>query len=262
MGWTSTLDIHNTLYGIKIKMKEILTSIEENVDQYNWEENSILRSVNNQTECKDVFEATCYEIGKYYSRYGIKAYKKKIQYKFEDFKMEIQFSSSGYNQKGDFIWLEITSGVYPNKLVKAYKEIKERLLPITFANTNLFDYIIEEQVAGKHITKGINILGEEKITASRFNESTVEYSRGINLYQISIDQFRMILRYINKIIKKSSLIVTEKKHLLAYLKNPTQRQLYWILEKRTLDYINMYYENEIEIQSRMNELIKDKSNPV
>ena len=243
-------------------MKEILTHIEENISQYNWEENSILKNVNDQTECKDVLEATCLEIGNYYSRFGIKAYKKKIQYKFDDFKIEVRFSSSGYNRKGDFIWIEISSGVYPNKLVKSYKENKERLLPITFANTNLLDYKLQEQVAESYITKGINIFGEEKIEESKFNESTAEYSRGINIYQISIEQFRLILKYINQIIRKSIQIVTDKNHLLEYLRNPTQRQLYWITEKRTIDYINMYHENDNEIQSRMNELIIEKSNPV
>jgi len=243
-------------------MKETLKAIEDNVSQFYWQENSMLKKVTSQSECKEVFESICCEIGRFYSQFGIKAFKKKIQYKFDDYKLELQFSSSGYNLKGDFIWLEITSGIYPNKLKTYYKEQNERLLPIIFSNTNLLDYKISRVKDEGFITKGINILGEEIIKESKFNESTVEHSRGANLYNISIDEFRLILRYINRVIKKSVEVVTDKECLMEYLLNPTQRQLYWITEKRTIDYVNIYYETNEEVQSRMNDLIEQKNNPV
>ena len=72
----------------------------------------------------------------------------------------------------------------------------------------------------------------------------------------------MILKYINRLIRKSIEIVTDKDHLMEYLRNPTQRQLYWIIEKRIEDFMNLYYPNDKEVIDRLNELKMKKENPV
>lgn len=243
-------------------MKELYKNIESGIECFDWKTDSPLKKVNQETECKLIFDSVCEEIGKYYSMFGFKVSKRKIQLNLDEFILKIQFSSSAYNQKGDFIWLEINSGVYPKELSKKYKEEKEVLLPIVFANTNLLDKKITTEIESNFLTRGINILGKENIVESKFDESTVEYSRGLNLYSINLEEFKMILKYINRLIRKSIEIVTDKDHLMEYLRNPTQRQLYWIIEKRIEDFMNLYYPNDKEVIDRLNELKMKKENPV
>lgn len=235
-------------------MNELIKNIETGIEKYTWKLDSPLKSVTLHTECKLIFDSVCEEIGRFYSQFEFKTTKRKLQVKFDDYTLKIQFSSSSYNQKGNYVWLEINSGIYPKKLVSKYKTKKERLLPIIFSNTNLLDEVISTESESNFITKKINILGEETIVESKFNESTIEYSRGINLYKISIGEFKMIIRYINRVIKKSIEITTNKNHLICYLVNPTQRQLYWINEKRIQDYIELYYPNDNELIKKLRTL--------
>ena len=243
-------------------MNELIENIEAGIESYDWEPDSPLKTVNQETECKLIFDSVCGEIGRYYSKFGFKVSKRKIQLTFGDFILKVEFSSSGYNQKGDFVWLEINSGIYPTELSKKYKEEKELLLPIVFSNTNLLDKKISTEIESNFVTKSINILGKENIVESKFDESTVEYSRGLNLYKITLVEFKMILKYICKVIRESIEVVTNKDHLLEFFRNPTQRQLYWIVKKRIEDFIHLYYPNDKEVIDRLNELKIKKENLV
>lgn len=108
---------------------------------------------------------------------------------------------------------------------RTFKEIQRRkrsVIANCFANTNLLDKKITTEIESNFLTRGINILGKENIVESKFDESTVEYSRGLNLYSINLEEFKMILKYINRLIRKSIEIVTDKDHLMEYLRNPTK----------------------------------------
>lgn len=65
-------------------MNELIENIEVEIESYGWESDSPLKDVNQETECKLIFDSVCEEIGSYYSKSGFKVSKRKIQLKFED----------------------------------------------------------------------------------------------------------------------------------------------------------------------------------
>ncbi len=83
----------------------------------NWTENNTLLNYTKYTPCKDIFQAVCDEIGRYYAQFGFSYARSrpKITFKNKDIKLDISFWSSGYNTPGDYVKLEIIPAFYDAK---------------------------------------------------------------------------------------------------------------------------------------------------
>ncbi|MEM6737493.1 MAG: hypothetical protein AAF620_15640 [Bacteroidota bacterium] len=234
-------------------IQELSSEINKKIDSLTWPQTSALKTFNSETDCKELYEETCHEIGVFFNEFGFKKSKRKIQLNYDDYQLKILFASSGYNEKGNFIWLEINSGAYPLQMIKKYKTEGERLQPIIFSNQTLLQTKLET-TSDYQVTE-YPIHGHSKTAPNNHDESLAKYSNGINLNGLDLESFKDILRYIVKLTEKTVSLTTNRAELLKFISNPTKPQLYWIKEKRFLDYINLYYSNDDELKTHLNSLI-------
>lgn len=82
--------------------------------EWRWEEGSVLYSDSPYTPPKEIFQAVCNELGRYYSQNGVKYTKsnRKIKWNLGLIRFETTFWSSGSNTAGEWVNLEIVSNVY------------------------------------------------------------------------------------------------------------------------------------------------------
>lgn len=84
------------------------------MSEWIWEQNSVLNKVSPHVPPKEIFQAVCNELGRYYSQCGAKYTKsnRKIKWKFERIRCEMGFWSSHSNIPGEWVNLEIVTTVY------------------------------------------------------------------------------------------------------------------------------------------------------
>lgn len=81
---------------------------------WTWEENSILYNISEYMPPKDIFQAVCNELGRYFSLHGAKYTKsnKKLKWNGKKVRCEMGLWSSHSNIQGDWVNLEIVTSVY------------------------------------------------------------------------------------------------------------------------------------------------------
>ena len=82
--------------------------------EWKWSENSVLYNNSPYVPPKDIFQAVCDELGRYYSEKGAKYTRsnRKIKVKFECVICEFGLWSSHGNIQGEWVNLEIVTSVY------------------------------------------------------------------------------------------------------------------------------------------------------
>lgn len=82
--------------------------------QWEWEENSALYKTSPYTPPRDIFQAACNELGRYFAQSGAKYTKsnRKIKWALGAVRLETAFWSSHGNTAGEWVNLEIVSTVY------------------------------------------------------------------------------------------------------------------------------------------------------
>lgn len=82
--------------------------------RWEWEENSVLFDKSPYVPPREIFQAVCNELGRYFSRGGAKYTKsnRKIKFQFGAVRLETVFWSSHSNMAGEWVNLEIVSTVY------------------------------------------------------------------------------------------------------------------------------------------------------
>lgn len=85
-----------------------------NLDNWTREENSVLNYMNEYTQPKEIFQAVCNEIGRYFVMKGAKYTKSRPRLKFNGKKLRCEFGlwSSCSNTAGQWINLEVVTSVY------------------------------------------------------------------------------------------------------------------------------------------------------
>lgn len=85
-----------------------------NLENWTWEEDSILFNVSEYTPTKDIFQAVCNELGRYFKLQGGKYTKSRptLKWKGKKLRCEMGFWSSHSNMQGNWINLEIVTSVY------------------------------------------------------------------------------------------------------------------------------------------------------
>lgn len=81
---------------------------------WEWEEGSILYNYTPYTAPKEIFQAVCREIGRYYSERGMKYTRsnRKLKWQGEKLRCEFGFWSSHSNIAGECVILEVVTTVY------------------------------------------------------------------------------------------------------------------------------------------------------
>ena len=93
-----------------------IDTIKKNFD-WEWDENSILYHISKYHSPKDVFDAVCFEINRYYSgQKDYKTYKKKVKWTGRFLNCEMAFWSSHSNMAGEYVNFEIVTSGYSNDI--------------------------------------------------------------------------------------------------------------------------------------------------
>lgn len=82
--------------------------------QWKWEDNSVLYDTSPYIPPRDIFQAACNELGRFFARSGAKYTKsnRKIKWELGAVRLEAAFWSSHSNMAGEWVNLEIVSTVY------------------------------------------------------------------------------------------------------------------------------------------------------
>lgn len=113
-----------------------------------WDENSILAGDMSRAEPREIFQAVCDELGKYFSERGAKYTRsnRKIKFTYEKIRCECVFWSSHSNTRGEWVNLEIVTSVYA--LEKTDME-RKGLLYIFIRPNNFNVYGIDGKLFGE-----------------------------------------------------------------------------------------------------------------
>ncbi len=84
------------------------------MNNWTWEENSILYNISPYTPPKDIFQAVCNEVGRYYSERGGKYTKsnRKLKWLGKNIRIELGFWSSHSNMAGEYVNFEIVTSLW------------------------------------------------------------------------------------------------------------------------------------------------------
>lgn len=85
-----------------------------NLSEWTWAEGSVLYSDSPYVPPREIFQAACDELGRYFSQSGAKYTKsnRKIKWTFGAVRLEAAFWSSHSNMAGEWVCLEIVSSIY------------------------------------------------------------------------------------------------------------------------------------------------------
>lgn len=175
-----------------------------------WEEDSILNKQTVLTPPKEIYQAVCDALGKYFSKQGFKYSRSipKIVKSEEGFQLELIFRSSGTNSSGESSSLEINGYIRSLELMKIDKSEKGYLNSPT---TPLGKVLSNEYPIGTKFVK--QIFGETISYVENhrdFNEFT--FNRSANVYLITTEKFEMLVKFIeDNILNWLSNLVRQNK---------------------------------------------------
>lgn len=177
--------------------------------EWMWMKDSVLYNCSKHTSTREIFQAVCDELGRYYGKEGKKYARSNhtIKWKGKHLKYQIKFNSSRYNLQGDYVCMEIVTNIWALST-----EGMER--------KGILDFETWRGVPadGSDKITIVNIDGEiEEREPEEWEEPGVIYSRTCNIYKIDLNLFDKIIRYIDGIIKKAELFET-KEGIDVYLK--------------------------------------------
>ena len=82
--------------------------------EWMWMKDSVLYNCSKNTSTKEIFQAVCDELGRYYAEKGKKYARSNhtIKWKGKHLKYQIKFNSSHYNLQGDYVCLGIVINIW------------------------------------------------------------------------------------------------------------------------------------------------------
>lgn len=212
-----------------------------------WDKNSALRDYSSYTSCKDIFQAVCNEIGKYYQQKGFKYSKSrpKITYKSEEIKLEICFWSSGYNAPENYVLLEIIPSFYSLKLAKLKKQNGQKNDSYILGYPSIFIYPSYSDKLGTVRTK--QIFGEDIVRYEDGNsESVLKISNTCNIYGITIEKFLKIIEFIDNQIIYYLNVLENASRLQRFIDESNNLRSYYLKNENLIEYIDITFHNDKE----------------
>ncbi len=165
---------------------------------WKWDENSILNHISKNDSPKDIFDAVCDEISRYYSdKDSFKTFKKKLRWTGRFLNCEMTFTSSHSNTAGDYVVFEIVSTGYSNdisgmeKKGMLYLGIRPKNFDIHDIDNEKFNEIIGYIDACVEFFKSIDSYkGFEKLVSEQifvFSDEIAQENRRIFLEKIKME---------------------------------------------------------------------------
>ncbi len=215
---------------------------------WKWKKESILNNYDENTDCKEIFKATCDEIGEYFSKKGWKYSKSKpkITFKNKSIKFEISFWSSRSNTPGEYVNLEIIPTFISLDLIKKLKN--EEISSKGFLGFPNFYRLSEKVPKGRE--QVIKVFGESINKDSRYNENKgiIIYSNNINIYNISEIEFLKIIDFIETQITSWIEWSEDYQKLVNFYNYSLSYHKKQMIEQNFQDYMTMKFpDKEIEI---------------
>ncbi|MDP4147703.1 MAG: hypothetical protein Q8936_25095 [Bacillota bacterium] len=213
--------------------------------KWKWDEDSVLNKYTEYTPCKDIFQAVCNEIGKYYEEKGFNYSKSrsKITYKNKFIKLEIGLWSSSYNMLGKDVTLEIIPSFFSLGLANKDKESGKKSKGYLFGYPEIFFYSIPNRKPGTVIVK--RILNE---TIERFeewsSESVLKIGHTCNIYGITEDDFIKIVNFIDNEIIKYIEVFEDVRKMKQFIMNSDFERINYLTKSRLKEYIEITFLEE------------------
>ena len=156
---------------------------------WEWEKDSVLYEVTEYTATKDIFQAVCQEIGRYYTTKGMKYTKsnRKLKWKGNKIQCEFGFWSSCSNIPGKWVALEIVTSVV--SLDKSDME-RDGVLDCDISPIHFDVYKIDDKKFYEIIT---------------YIENTLESKEGLKSFFIEESREKFMKRSPNNVIYLSKL---------------------------------------------------------
>ena len=186
-----------------------------------WTENEVLLNQRPTMQSRDLFQAVCDELAKYYVNKGFKYTRSKpaLTYQDKEIKLQIGFSSSRSNTSGSHVTLEILPNIYSLEVIKHNKStIASKIAKgLILSHTHFFTHvntINPEKKILKQIFGGIL-----EFEPSSENDIAVRENHNCNIWNIDEYKFKKILEFIDKSILPMIDIVKDEDRLLEFLED-------------------------------------------
>lgn len=187
------------------------------LESWSFKTNSVLNELGRSTDCSEIFQAVCDELGEYYQEQGFKYARSgpHLTIQSGDIKLKLAFWSSRSNTQGDFVALEIIPSFDSVSLAK-------HLSKTTKENGFLFGHdVVFEKYEYCEADCDVIIRYPFKAELKRSDpthKNLVKYSNNINVYGLSTDNFIKLVNYINQHVVNVLEILQDEARLYRYLK--------------------------------------------
>ena len=185
-----------------------------------WTNNKTLLEYSKYTPCKDIFQAVCDEIGKYYTKRGHKYFPccPKVVIENPHLKLEICFWSSKSNIPGEYVNLEIIPNFYSKQLKN-----KSNIKGFLFGYTELLYKKYTDDVTKIRIN---TIFGETIERTDEYSyESKIIDINNCNIYGLDEVKFNKIIHFIDSKIIIWFNKIQDKNGIIELLENAGQTRL-------------------------------------
>ncbi|HEY3402460.1 MAG TPA: hypothetical protein VGK59_03675 [Ohtaekwangia sp.] len=184
-----------------------------------WTDNEILLNQRPTMASRDLFQAVCDEIAKYYENKGFKYSRSKtvLTYKDEEIKLQLGFSSSRSNTAGSHVALEILPTIYSLDVIQQNKStISSKVAKgLILGHTDFF-------------THKSNINREKKIVRQIFGDIlemdprsefdiVIKDNHYCNIWDIDGHKFKKILEFIDHKILPMIDVVKDERKLIEFI---------------------------------------------
>lgn len=186
-----------------------------------WTENEILLNQRPTMQSRELFQAVCDELAKYYVKKGFKYTRSKpaITYQDKEIKLQIGFSSSRSNISGSHVALEILPNIYSLEVIKQNKStISSKIAKGLILSHTAFFTHVNTINPEKRILK--QIFGEIlEFEPSSENDTAVEENHNCNIWNIDEHKFKKILEFINESILPMIDMVKDEDGIIKFLED-------------------------------------------
>ena len=166
------------------------------LENWTFKNGSILSSYSPYSECSDIFQAVCDELGEYYKQHGFKYARSgpHLTRKTGDIKLKLSFWSSSSNTPGQSVSLEIIPSFESVSLAKHLSKTKKDN-GYLFGHMAVFEKSISCQPECDVV---VRYPFKEELKRSDPNEKNLLiYSNNVNVYGITTPNFVKLVNYIN-----------------------------------------------------------------
>lgn len=179
---------------------------------YNWATDSLLNGDISFVRPAELFRAFCDELGNYFQSKGLKYRKSRplITFEDEEVKIDIGFSSSKSNTRGEWVAVELGVNIYWKELLRVRELRGEKGYGGVIGDMSIFSKRLDNEESGTIVIQ--NIFGEVIKRKEDNSESEFRYNKNFNIQGITNDKFQKVIDFFEtKILNWATDIRDEEK---------------------------------------------------